>query len=135
MDVAEREAFKQGFLQRCAEEGLTKEAFESRMEKAAVLPLAAVAPWLLAAGTSAMAAYPYVAGGAKAVGTGLAGLSAVAPLAGLVGGGALGYGAAKLTEPDTDPEQVKADEIANTYKVYAQRAAARKRLKSYRPTF
>lgn len=129
MDVDAREAFKQGFLQRCAEEGLTKEAFEARMEKAAN-PLAFAA---IPAGL--MAAYPYISGGAKAIGAGLAGFSSLAPLAGLVGGGALGYGAAKLTEPDVDPEQVKADEIANTYKVYAQRAAARKRLKSYRPSY
>lgn len=115
MDVAGREAFTRGFLTRCAEEGLTKEAVSARIDDAARFKQAAGEPGLLANTAGAAVGLPI--------------------LAGLLAGGTLGYGAAKVTEPDTDVDQVRADEIANTYRVYAQRAAAKKKLKAYRPAY
>jgi hypothetical protein len=109
-------AFRRGFLQRCAEEGLTKEAVAARID-AAKEKRAGLAGDLLSAG-----------------GVGLGMAAALPPVLGILGGGALGYGAAKATEPDITPEQVQADELINTYRVYAQRAAARKKLRAYRPT-
>lgn len=112
MDVDNRAAFVRGFLQRCAEEGLTKEAVALRIEAAARFKQADIA------GT---------------VGN-LTGTAVGLPiLAGILAGGGLGYGAAKLTEPDVDLNEIRAKEIANTYRVYAQRAAARKKMRSYRP--
>lgn len=107
MAIAAQDAFKIGFLTRCAEEGLTGEALEARLalvEKRA-------------------------AGAAEALAT----LGIGLPIgAGLVGGGALGYGAAKLTEPQISEEQIKAQELANTYRVYADRLKAKRRMKQYR---
>lgn len=113
MDVDNRAAFVQGFLQRCAEEGLTKEAVEARIASAGRFKQA-----LDVSGTLSSL-------GGAALG--------IPILTGVLGGGGLGYGLAKLTEPEADINEIRAKEIANTYRVYAQRAAARKRLKNYRP--
>lgn len=114
MDVTGREAFVRGFLRRCAEEGLTKEAVALRIDAAVRVKSADGPGWL-----------------ANSVGT-VVGLPIIA---GLLGGGALGYGAARLSEPDITPERVQAEELANTYKIYAQRAAAKKKMRAYRPTY
>jgi hypothetical protein len=107
MATAAQDAFKIGFLTRCAEEGLTGEALETRL--ALVEKRAAGAAEALAA-----------------LGIGL-------PIGvGLVGGGALGHGAAKFTEPQISDEQIKAQELANTYRVYADRLKAKRRMKQYR---
>jgi hypothetical protein len=50
----------------------------------------------------------------------------------LVGGGALGYGAAKMDEPDITPDDIKAKEIADTYKRYTDRLKARRTYQQYR---
>jgi len=116
-DVEARDAFCMGFFARCVEEGLSKEAAEARLEKLAQIKSATIGQ---------------VAGG---VGQGLA-VGAVLPaLVGLGLGGVAGYGAAQVAAPDADPEQIRAEEIANTYKLYAQRAAAKRRLRSYRPSY
>lgn len=105
-------AFRRGFLQRCAEEGLTKEAVAARIDAAA--EKRAVIGEALSSVPGALAALP--------------------PVLGILGGSGLGYAAAKMTEPDIDVDKVHADELINTYRVYAQRAAARKKLRAYRPT-
>lgn len=112
MDVDNRTAFVRGFLHRCAEEGLTKEAVAARIDAAARFKQAAFADTV-----------------GNLTGTALG----LPVLAGLLGGGALGYAGAKLTEPDVDLNEIRAKEIANTYRVYAQRAAARKKTRGYRP--
>jgi hypothetical protein len=108
MSDENRDAFKLGFLTRCAEEGLTGEALEARLrltEKDAVV------------------------GVADALGA-----TALLPVgASLLGGGALGWGAAKLMEPKLTEDEIKAQELANTYRVYADRLRAKRKLKSYRP--
>jgi hypothetical protein len=118
-DVEARDAFCMGFFARCVEEGLSKEAAEARLEK-------------LSQTKSAVAGI-----GAVLRGTGRAFTTgAVLPaLVGLGLGGVAGYGAAQVTAPDADPEAIRAQEIANTYKLYAQRAAAKRRLRSYRPSY
>lgn len=108
MSDAAKEAFKMGFLTRCAEEGLTGEKLDARLaqlEKTAEGGLGA-----------------------------LAALYGVPIGLGLAGGGALGWGAAKLTEPQLDDDQIKAQELAHTYRVYADRLKARRKAKTYRPS-
>lgn len=112
MDVDNRAAFVRGFLQRCAEEGLTKEAVAERIESAARFKQANLSGTLSNLGGTALG---------------------LPILTGVLGGGALGYGLAKFTEPEADLAAVRAKEIANTYRVYAQRAAARRKMKGYRP--
>lgn len=112
MDVDNRAAFARGFLQRCAEERLTKEAVLARIELAGHLKQASD-PGLLSSLTGTALGLPV--------------------LSGILGGGALGYGLAKFTEPEADLAEVRAKEIANTYRLYAQRAAARRKIKGYRP--
>lgn len=115
MDVEARDAFCMGFFARCVEEGLSKEAADARLTKLDQVKTA-------------------VFGLVKAYDVGTLGL--VAPVAlGLGAGGLLGYGASQIAAPDIDVDQVRAQEISDTYKLYAQRAAAKRRLRSYRSSY
>lgn len=103
MADTDNEAFRVGFLTRCAEEGLRGAALAQRIKQA----------------------------GDFTQGLGL--LLGLPVAAGLAGGGAIGYGLAKMHEPALDEDEIKAKEIADTYRVFAQRAKARRRLRQYRP--
>lgn len=111
MSDENKAAFKLGFLTRCAEEGLTGEKLAERLA------------------------------GAEKIAEGGSGLGALAALygvpvgLGLLGGGAAGWGAAKLMEPRLSDDEIKAQELAHTYKVYADRIRARRKAKQYRPSF
>jgi len=104
MADTDKEAFRLGFLARCAEEGLTGEKLAARIKQAGDL-------------TNSIG---YLLG--------------VPVATGLLGGGAIGYGLAKMHEPPLDEDEIKAQEIADTYRVFAQRAKARRKLRQYRPT-
>lgn len=106
-------AFKLGFLTRCAEEGLTGEALAARLARVAEFNEKA-------------------AGVVGDVATAAGGLAGVPIAASLLGGGALGWGAAKLTAPKLDEDEMKNQELINTYKVMAARAHARRKLREYR---
>lgn len=117
MDVTEKEAFKLGFLQRCAEEQLTGQALESRIKIAEAFV------------KNASFQLPTLADSANALGN-----IAYAPLLlATVGGGLAGHVAGKMTEPDVDEEDLKARELAAAYKAYAARAKTNKKLRLYRP--
>ena len=92
-----QEAFRFGFLLRCADEGLTAEQMSERVKHAI---------W-----------YPSPVRTAK--------LIATLALLGLVGGSGVGaaggYGAAKLMEQEIDPAIAKRQELAATYQQQAQR--------------
>lgn len=126
-------AFKLGFLARCAEEGLAGEELDMRV-KQAVHPLV----WLGSAGLAALGGLAYAT--PKAVHTAAtqvlpaaAGLAIGLPsAAGLLGGAALGYGAAKTTEPDISAEDIKNQELAATYRAYAARLRTRKKNHDYK---
>ena len=114
MSDAAKDAFKIGFLTRCAEEGLTGEALGARLEALEK----------------------------QSDGTSIAGLAGNAGLTlgvgvpiglGLLGGGVLGYGAARLAEPKLSDDDIKAQELAHTYRVYADRLKARRKATQYRP--
>lgn len=122
MDVTAKEAFRLGFLARCAEEGLTGPALDARIKKASV-PLGYAIPTLGVLGGLAIAS-----GRGGAIGT-LAGLPAAI---GLGTGAALGYGTAKVTEPDISAEDIKAQELADTYRIYANKARAARKAREYR---
>lgn len=115
MAMTAQEAFKFGFLLRCAEEGLTQAEICARIKVAQQ-----GAPGLGTIGTLAS--------------TGLHGLKSLA-LLGLVGsaglGAGTGYAAARMTEPDSDPEEAKLQETISTYQLFAdaaRRNAQRRRL-------
>lgn len=131
MSDAAKDAFKLGFLTRCAEEGLTGETLAARvtqLEKAAAINLWPLAAYKLL--TSFGNAASSAAGNAARVAAPLYfGLPVVG---GFIGGGAAGYGAAKLTEPKLDDEQIKNEELAHTYRVYADRLRASRKQKQYR---
>lgn len=110
MSTAAKDAFKLGFLTRCAEERLTGEKIDERL---ALLDKAA--NWL---GSAANAGLAVTAG----LPFGL----------GLLGGGALGMGTAHLTQPKLSDDEIKAQELAHTYRVYADRIKARRKTKQYR---
>jgi hypothetical protein len=111
MDAAH--AFKLGFLTRCAEEGLTGEALAERLARVAEFNEKAAG----------------IVGDVATAAGGIAGLPIAASL---LGGGALGWGAAKLTAPKLDEDEMKNQELINTYKVMAARAASRRKLREYR---
>lgn len=119
MDVTEKEAFKMGFLYRCAEEGLAGENLHGRIKAADTFVKAAAGGMDLSnignafSGLKSMAIFPL----ALAAGT----------------GGLLGHAAGKLTEPDVDVEDIKAKELEAAYKAYAARARTNRKLRLYRP--
>jgi hypothetical protein len=59
-------------------------------------------------------------------------LLAVPPAAAIVGGGALGYGAAKMVEPEINDDEIRAQELADTYRLYAEKAKAHRKVRQYR---
>ncbi len=94
--MTEREAFKFGFLLRCADEGLSPPQLQARIKLAE--------GWL---------------SGATNLGLGAAGLG-LAASAGL--GAGAGYLTARATEPDVDPEEAKMQELIAAYKQQADQA-------------
>lgn len=109
--MTNREAFRFGFLLRCAEEGLNPDQTQQRVKQAFY-------------------------GAAKDLGSTLwGGLKTMGGLgiAGGVGVGAAGgYLAAKATEPDADPEEAKLQELVATYRLYADNARRKALHRTYR---
>lgn len=120
MEITEQDAFKLGFLTRCAEEKLTGAALEQRLEKVAAL--SSWAPtWLNT-----------IAGGAQDIGSAYIGAMSLPFAASILGGSALGYGAGKMMEPSVNDDELKAQELAATYKLYADKAKGRRKAVKYR---
>jgi hypothetical protein len=139
-NIDAKTAFHLGFAARCQEEGVTAKSAAQRIEffeKAAILPAlpalgSAVWPWLAALGTGAYALYQGTKGVAKEVAPAAKFLAGVPIAAGLAGGAGLGYGLAKLNEPSVTEDDIKAQELAQTYKIYADRLKARQAYQKYR---
>ena len=134
MDVTAQDAFKLGFLARCAEERLTGAALEARLEKVAEFNKAAALGDLITFpaynGTNAIASG--LQSGAHSLWDAATAITAV-PIAGsILGGAGLGYGAAKMVEPNIDDDELRAQELAATYKLYADKAKNRKKVRGYR---
>lgn len=145
MPDSDKDLFKLGFLTRCAEEGLTPQDVSARIQVVtektssafwkAVLPVAGVLGLssMLRNGANASNVVNTAATGFDLAGRGALALGTAAAGAGLLGGGALGYGAAKLTEPTITDEDIKKQELAETYRIYAERARAKRKVRKYRP--
>jgi len=116
MDVNEKEAFKLGFLYRCAEESLTGANLQGRIKAAADLCKSGAFDMSMLNPTGA-----------------ISNLASVPIMLGTVAGGLGGHLAAKLTEPDVDEDDLKAKELAAAYKAYAARAKTNRKLRLYRP--
>ena len=131
--VDEKTAFKAGFAAYCDAHGLTVEEAAGRLKTAAAFALPAAWPYILAGGTAIGAGLKSVAGSlmhhAPEIGAASIGIPTAA---GLALGGGLGYGAAKLEEPETTPDDIKAQEIAETYRRYTDRLKARRAYQQYR---
>jgi hypothetical protein len=129
--LSDKDAFKLGFLTRCAEEQLVGGALQTRIKRASWF-----LPALLGLGVAGAAGYGAgsgVMGGAKNLLSGYAGLLGAAGAGGLTGGAALGYGLGNMTAPSISDDEIRAQELAQTYRVYADRARAKKRMtKKYR---
>jgi hypothetical protein len=114
--MTDLEAFKFGFLLRCADEGLTAEQVQARIKLAAGPAVAAAAT-----GAGLGLAKP-----ALGLTKNLAGLSMLLGGAGLAGAAGLGAGggylAAKATEPDMDAEDAKMQELIAAYRQQADQA-------------
>ena len=130
MDVTAKEAFRLGFLARCAEEGLTGEHLSARIKSAAEKQ-----SWIIPAlslGATALGGLAIARSGVKDVTNGAGLLAGLIPAGGLLAGAGLGYGAAKMTEPNITDEDIKAQELADTYRIYAEKAKANRRARQYR---
>lgn len=115
--MTEKDAFKAGFLARCAEERLTGGALQARLDDA---------ERLLKAGGAIDSPLSAALGGTKM-------LAAVPLLAATAAGGLAGHVAGTLNQPDLDEEDIKARELAATYKALAARAKTNRKLRVYRP--
>lgn len=111
--MSDAQLFKLGFLTRCAEEGLIGEELTARLGRVAEFN-------------------EKTAGVVGDIATAAGGIVGLPVAASLLGGGALGYGAAKLTAPKLDEDEMKNQELINTYKVMAARARSRRKLREYR---
>jgi hypothetical protein len=135
--LTEEQAFKIGFLQRCAEDGLTIEETKQRVKLAlhiargGTLEKRAILPFLMNAGT-------YLGGQALNLGgRALQTVPSLLSTAGTVGlaaplaaGAGTGYLAAKALTPDNSVvEDAKQDEIMGEYERLADEARRRARLK------
>lgn len=132
--ISEKDAFKLGFLARCAEERLIGEALETRIKKAAekrsYLPVLAA---LAGAGALGYGAGSGVLNGMGNLLSGYGTLLGTAGAAGLAGGAGVGYGLAHATTPRISDDEIRAQELAQTYRIYADRARAKnKQKKTYR---
>jgi len=123
-----KEAFLIGFLQRCAEDGLSLQDMEKHAEDLA----AAVTDPVCKEASLALLGGLYGAGkGVASAAAGLGGQAmSLAPLAAvglpLAVGGALGYGAAKLTNLDNeDTDDLKHQELIDAYRMATQDAKIR----------
>lgn len=129
-DISEKDAFKIGFLTRCAEEQLTGAALDDRIKSAAEKR-----SWLwplLALGTAGAAGAGLgrgVLGGAGDLLSGYGTLLGTAGAAGLAGGAGIGYGLAHATTPNITDDEIRAQELAQTYRIYADRARAKNKAK------
>lgn len=127
MEITEQDAFKLGFLTRCAEEKLTGSALEQRIEKVAALNKAAWGEGLL--GSLGMAKLQgRLKDSLLAYGAALS----IPFGASILGGSALGYGAGKMVEPTISDDEIKARELMDTYKLYADKAKSRRKAVKYR---
>lgn len=115
MDLTTKEAFRLGFLARCSEEGLTGQDLADRL-----------------ASVTEKQALGGLFGGLGAGANGFATILGLPAAAGLLGGAGLGYGAAKLTDPGISADDIKAQELAETYRMYAAKARANRKAHQYR---
>ena len=128
--LSPREAFKVGFLRRCANEGLTTEETHARIKQANEL--------IKEAGIQDFLTRPYntlwdvIGGVGKEVGTTAKNLALLGAVGLPIGAGfGAGYGLSKLTDIDEDDvEEAKKKELIREYKLQA--AKVRNRNKSYR---
>ena len=124
MALSPREAFKFGFLLRCADEGLGEGAIADRVKTAATL--------LDGQEKQAGGMADALVNAAKSLG----GLATRAGGLGLAGGAALGglggHLLAKSTEREVDPEEAKMEELIAAYQQQTERARRAAQRRSYR---
>jgi hypothetical protein len=114
--MTDAQAYKFGFLYRCAEEGLTVEETRARIKQAVAFvkqanPLQTAWNALTTLGTA-----------------GVAGTAALSAGAGALGGLSL----AKLREPDVNPEEIRAQEEISAYNMYTSQIKQRNALRQLR---
>lgn len=123
MPLTPKEAFRMGFLMRCAEEGCDMAEITSRTKFASDLreltkKADANALWQLISNVSTLPLQ----------------ISTVGLAAGALGGGAAGYGLAKLTNRPIDPEEAKRQELISAYKLQTDKIRQQMAMRQHRPS-
>lgn len=131
------DAFKLGFLLRCAEEGCTPDEIRGRVKTATLLKQSAGPAITAGTGIGAkMLAKFKGLGKALPLWAGFTQLPYYATSLGLAAsaatGAGAGYGLAKLQNQDVDPEEAKRQELIAAYKLQAELARQRASRRSYR---
>jgi hypothetical protein len=128
MEITEQDAFKLGFLTRCAEEKLTGADLDARLEKVAELNKKAA--W--GDGLLSSLGLSGIQGGLKDSLLAYGAALSIPFGASILGGSALGYGAGKMVEPTINDDELKTRELVDTYKLYADKAKSRRKAVKYR---
>lgn len=137
MTMTPRQAFKFGFLLRCADENLSDEQVAERIKYAAErLGWDGESPLLPAELVEAcLATWEKQASPLEGVGA-IGNLVKNLGLWGLAGGAGLGAGAgyltARMTDKEVDPDEVKKQELIAAYKQQAERIRRQMAARSYR---
>jgi len=125
------EAFKFGFLLRCADEGLDPAETSGRIKLAA--------EFLRNIKETDFEKAATIGGIATGIGKGIGGLASLAKnlgIVGLLGSGAVGLGggylAGRLTDKEVDPDEIKQQELIAAYQQEADRIRRAAKLRAYR---
>jgi hypothetical protein len=143
MSLTPRQAFKFGFLLRCADENLSEEETQGRIKLAMdrltwdgqPVPIDAAIIEREIAEWEKQAAGGIIGGlgqGLGAVGGLLKDLGWVGLLGGAGAGALGGYSAARMTKKDVDPKEMKKQELIAAYKQQAERIRRQMAARSYR---
>lgn len=116
MSLTNRQIFKFGFLLRCADDGLTVEETKERIKQAAIALEQMEKQGLVGGLLNALTRLGWLGLGA-----------------GAIGGTAGGYTVGKMTEKETDPEEIKRQELIAAYQQEADRIRRAARRRMYRP--
>lgn len=120
--MTNHEAFRFGFLLRCADEGLSSEQIDARVKQASAIKTA----------DGIMGSWGNAPGALGALWDAIKSTTALGLAGSGLAGAGIGYTLANATAPSVTPEDVKQQELALAYKQQAERLRRLRKLRAYR---